>query len=76
MDPKMSYLGPAIFDDVPLRKMTKDVCFFVNAKDTWIFMKITQNPRVLGVNEKTWIFDENIPKLFKCGHFEQFWVQF
>ena len=56
--------------------MIKKPCFSVNTKNTWISMKITHNPRVYGVYEKTCIFHENIPKLFKSGHFEQCWGQF
>ncbi len=52
--------GSAIFADVPLRKMIKNPCFFVNARNRRIFMKIMQNPPVPGVNEKTWIFDEKL----------------
>ena len=50
-------LGAIIFADEPLMKMIKNPCFFINTKDTWIFMKMMRNLRVLGVYEKTWIFD-------------------
>ena len=74
-DSKVTICGPAIFAHEPIRKMIKNQCFFVNTKDTWIFMKMTQNPRVLGVYEKHGFLTENFQN-FKSDHFEQFRSQF
>ena len=74
-DTKVTICGPAIFADESLRKMIKNQCFFVNTKDTWICMKMTQNPRVLDVYEKHG-FLTKILQNFKSDYFEYFRSQF
>ena len=39
----------------------KNACFFINSIDAWIVRDFHGNPRVLGVNGKTWFFD-HFPK--------------
>ena len=75
MDPKGDYRQKSLVWNL----FVKNLCFFVNAKDTWILFDFHENPRVLDGNEKTCIFG-HFPKgyIIKNGgsQIAHFWDHF